>query len=187
MEDLPILIPTFISVKEFQNQVPRISCTKFDSPWGEWMIGMAGEYLCFFSFLGKDLMHQRYQKMQDRYKGIELKIEGKNKQIDVIQKIQSMKKVKCLLRGTAFQHKVWEELISLTPQKKLVTYKELANSIGHPKACRAVANAVGSNPICWLIPCHRVVASNGIGGYGLGLRLKRELLLLEGLLQHIEG
>ena len=84
-----------------------------------------------------------------------------------------------LTSGTSFQKSVWKELIGI-PYGKVNTYKELARNIGNPNAFRAVGNAVGSNPIPIIIPCHRVVASNGLGGYSSGLKIKRMLLKLEG-------
>ena len=81
--------------------------------------------------------------------------------------------------GTAFQKKVWKALQAI-PYGKTVSYKEIARRVGHPKAVRAVGTAVGSNPFCILIPCHRVVASDGsLGGYAFGLKKKEALLRLE--------
>lgn len=69
------------------------------------------------------------------------------------------------LKGTEFQKKVWEALLEI-PRGKITTYKKLAEKIGKPKAVRAVANAVGINPMPIDIPCHRVIRSNGtLGGY----------------------
>ena len=62
----------------------------------------------------------------------------------------------------------------------MITYSELARAIGRPKAARAVGNTLRKNPVPIVIPCHRVVAQNGIGGYALGVDLKRRLLELEG-------
>ena len=84
-----------------------------------------------------------------------------------------------LTGGTTFQMKVWKELIEI-PYGKVNTYKGLARDIGSPNASRAVGNAVGSNPIPIFIPCHRIVASNGLGGYACGLGIKSSLLKLEG-------
>ncbi len=82
--------------------------------------------------------------------------------------------------GTAFQRSVWAALRSV-PYGKVTTYGALAAAIGKPTACRAVANAVGKNPILILLPCHRVVASGGIGGFTGGLHLKRRLLQVESI------
>jgi O-6-methylguanine DNA methyltransferase len=83
--------------------------------------------------------------------------------------------------GTAFQRAVWQAMTSI-PHGATVSYAELARRVGHPGAARAVGQAVGSNPIPVLIPCHRVVASDGgLGGFGGGLDMKRALLRAEGV------
>lgn len=83
------------------------------------------------------------------------------------------------LMGTAFQRRVWSE-VSKIPYGKTRTYKEIAYAIKRPKAWRAVGNAVGSNPVPLIIPCHRVVRSDcSLGGYGYGTSLKRKLLEME--------
>lgn len=91
------------------------------------------------------------------------------------------------LRGTDFQKKVWRAIYGI-PRGKLASYGQLAESIKKPKASRAVGNAVGQNPIAIIIPCHRVVWSNGgIGGFGGGLPIKRFLLNVENILPEVEG
>lgn len=82
-------------------------------------------------------------------------------------------------RATAFQIRVWKELKAI-PFGRVRTYSEVAKRIGLPKATRAVANACGANPVPLVIPCHRVVAKGGLGGYGLGLDRKKKLLEKEG-------
>lgn len=85
------------------------------------------------------------------------------------------------LDGTDFQRRVWAELLKI-PAGKTRSYAEIAESIGHPNAYRAVANACGANPVAIAVPCHRVIASDGkIGGYGGGLDRKRKLLANEGV------
>jgi methylated-DNA-[protein]-cysteine S-methyltransferase len=84
------------------------------------------------------------------------------------------------LDGTAFQKEVWREL-SRIPYGETISYGELARRVGRPKGPRAVGQANGKNPIPIIVPCHRVLASNGIGGYGGGLTCKRALLALEGV------
>jgi methylated-DNA-[protein]-cysteine S-methyltransferase len=87
------------------------------------------------------------------------------------------------LKGTDFQKKVWQEILKI-PKGKTITYKELAKKIKMPKAFRAVANAVGSNPLLIAIPCHRVVRSDGtLGGYSGkgGTKAKYAILKKEGV------
>jgi methylated-DNA-[protein]-cysteine S-methyltransferase len=84
------------------------------------------------------------------------------------------------LDGTAFQREVWAEL-SRIPYGETISYGELARRVGRPKGPRAVGQANGKNPIPIIVPCHRVLASNGIGGYGGGLPMKRTLLAVEGV------
>jgi len=80
------------------------------------------------------------------------------------------------IRGTAFQRQVWEALREI-PLGETVSYAEIARRIGRPKAVRAVGSACGKNPVAPVIPCHRVLASDGtLGGYGFGLDRKRTLL-----------
>lgn len=83
------------------------------------------------------------------------------------------------LIGTQFQLKVWNALKSI-PYGSTVSYNDIALSIGRPSAVRAVANAIGANPISIIIPCHRVIGSNGtLTGYAGGLEIKRALLDIE--------
>ncbi len=85
------------------------------------------------------------------------------------------------LQGTAFQNQVWKELLNI-PFGKTLSYKDVAQNIQKPKAVRAVGTANGRNPICIVIPCHRVIAADGtMGGYSGGLPLKKKLLALESL------
>ncbi len=84
--------------------------------------------------------------------------------------------------GTPFQKLVWHAALQI-PSGTTVTYQQLAARIGHPKAFRAVANALGKNKIAYFIPCHRVIRKNGeLGGYRWGIDVKKKLLQAEGAL-----
>ncbi len=84
------------------------------------------------------------------------------------------------LRGTPFQREVWQALQAI-PFGETRTYLQIAGQLRRPKAFRAVANACGANPVAIIVPCHRVIASNGgLGGYSGGLWRKRALLAREG-------
>ncbi|MCL1932587.1 MAG: methylated-DNA--[protein]-cysteine S-methyltransferase [Candidatus Azobacteroides sp.] len=82
-------------------------------------------------------------------------------------------------QGTDFQQTVWKQLQEI-PYGQTISYSQLAKAIRHPKACRAVGSANGKNPIAIIIPCHRVIASDGgLGGYAYGIDVKKRLLDLE--------
>ncbi len=95
--------------------------------------------------------------------------------------------VKLHLKGTDFQLKVWESLLTI-PMGKLSTYGSLAGKIGHVKASRAVGTAIGSNPVAFLIPCHRVIQSSGkLGGYRWGSERKQLMVGWESSLVYSEN
>ena len=84
------------------------------------------------------------------------------------------------LRGTSFQRQVWDLLCGI-PWGETRSYGEIAKALGRPKAARAVGRAVGTNPVSIVVPCHRVIGSDGtLTGYGGGLDRKKALLKLEG-------
>lgn len=83
-------------------------------------------------------------------------------------------------QGTPFQRAVWAYLCSV-PYGRHTCYSEVADMLGKPLAARAVGNAVGANPCLIFIPCHRVLAKNGIGGFSCGLWRKEYLMKLEGI------
>ena len=83
--------------------------------------------------------------------------------------------------ATLFQRRIWQK-IKLIPRGRVTTYKLLAESLGKPKASRALANILKKNPKLIKIPCHRVVKSNGkVGGYVKGVKTKIKLLKKEGI------
>lgn len=84
------------------------------------------------------------------------------------------------MMGAPLQIKVWEALLRI-PSGQVSTYSEIAQSVGSPRAVRAVGTAVGRNPVSWIIPCHRALRKSGaLGGYHWGLPVKRALLAYEG-------
>lgn len=84
------------------------------------------------------------------------------------------------LSGTPFQLAIWK-VIAAIPAGQVMTYGELARRAGYPGAARAAGSACGANPIPILIPCHRVVAQHGLGGFGMDLALKKKWLAQEGI------
>jgi len=86
------------------------------------------------------------------------------------------------LLGSEFQISVWKELLNI-PFGKTISYKALSKLLNHPEAIRAIANANGANAISIIVPCHRIIGSNGeLVGYAGGIDAKKKLLLLEGAL-----
>lgn len=83
-----------------------------------------------------------------------------------------------LAQGTPFQQRVWAELCRI-PYGETKTYGEVAAALGNRHLARAVGRACGANPCALIIPCHRVVAGNSLGGFGGGLEIKRKLLAIE--------
>jgi len=85
-------------------------------------------------------------------------------------------------RATPFQRQVYEATRAI-PRGKVATYGQIAKAIGRPNSQRAVGQALNRNPTAIVIPCHRVVASDGLGGFGNDLHWKKDLLRLEGALR----
>lgn len=98
-------------------------------------------------------------------------LKGEVKKFDIYDKLE--------ITGTDFQKSIWQELINI-PYGETRTYKDIAQKINNPKALRAVGTAIGKNPFFIIIPCHRVIRSNGkMGGFAYGLDVKEKLLDLE--------
>ena len=107
-------------------------------------------------------------KLAPEIKQIREYFAGKRKDFDM----------KVFLKGTGFQTRVWVE-ISKVKYGKTISYTELAKRAGSKNATRAAGSACGKNPVPIVIPCHRVLAKNSIGGFGGGISLKRKMLKLE--------
>ena len=98
-----------------------------------------------------------------------------------IERPEAARELPIDVRGTAFQEKVWQELRKI-PLGQTRSYADIAAAVGQPGAVRAVGTANGSNPVSVLVPCHRVIRSDGsLGGYGGGLENKVKLLAAEGV------
>lgn len=95
------------------------------------------------------------------------------------QKISQDETVESILLGTPFQQQIWMALLKI-PKGETATYHDIAKLINRPKAYRAVGNAVGANPLSYVIPCHRVIRSDStLGGYRWGKDIKKKLLIEE--------
>jgi AraC family transcriptional regulator of adaptative response/methylated-DNA-[protein]-cysteine methyltransferase len=110
------------------------------------------------------------RRMSAARKTVERRIEGKD--LD--------RPLELDLHGTPFQMAVWKEMLRI-PAGSTLSYSQVARNIGRPTAFRAVAQACGANPVPVVVPCHRVVATNGLGGYTGGIERKIALLSVEGV------
>jgi methylated-DNA-[protein]-cysteine S-methyltransferase len=145
--------------------------SRFDSPIGPLVLAAGPRGLCALSLNGRmpDLpAPAREGKLPGKIAGaLEGYFAGDLRAIDTLEVDP---------QGTAFQRRVWAALRTI-PAGTTWSYAELARSVGHPTATRAVGAANGRNPIALVLPCHRVIASDGtLGGYGGGLEMKRWLL-----------
>jgi methylated-DNA-[protein]-cysteine S-methyltransferase len=149
---------------------------------GEVFVASTEKGLCMVDFMTSEKGF--LQKLEGRFRGEVIRNDRRNR--NVLTQIDRYLKGKIRkfdtpldLRGTPFQKRVWDALLKI-PYGHTRTYQDVARAIGHPRAFRAVGNANGSNCIPLIIPCHRVIASDGgLGGYGHGLEVKRRLLDLE--------
>ncbi|WP_407453447.1 methylated-DNA--[protein]-cysteine S-methyltransferase [Methanobrevibacter sp.] len=151
--------------------------TTYTSPLGEMLIVSDGEYVCGVWFYGQKHFPSFDNLIQDDDLAIFKKVKiwfddyfnGKNPKIDFKLKPE----------GTHFRLKVWK-ILSEIPYGETLTYGEIARKISNEMSAQAVGGAVGHNPIAILIPCHRVLGSNGkLTGYAAGIDKKIELLKIE--------
>ncbi len=157
-----------------------IRWTHFDSPIGQMLIAATSKGICRLTF-GDDeaSLRRRFPKatiVEDRG-GLKQLIDGA---LAAIERPAAAHDLPIDVAGTAFQEAVWRELRKIPPGETR-SYAQIAAAIGQPGAVRAVGTANGDNHVAVLIPCHRVIRSDGtLGGYAGGLDKKRQLLAAEG-------
>jgi AraC family transcriptional regulator of adaptative response/methylated-DNA-[protein]-cysteine methyltransferase len=162
----------------------KISYGFHPSPFGECLLAVTGRGICGLGFVGKGGRAKTLRDLKGRWK--EAQFEGNPRltrpYFDRIFNRSSnggRQPLPLVLKGTNFQVKVWEALLKV-PRGSLTSYQDLATAIGKPGATRAVANAVGRNPVAFLIPCHRAIRKAGvIGGYHWGGMRKKAMLAWE--------
>lgn len=149
-----------------------------DSPFGKLIAASTEKGICYMAF--ENDIQKALGDLQSKFPNasfIERPDELQANALSIFNKDWTkLNTVKLHLKGTDFQLKVWESLLTI-PMGKLSTYGSLAGKIGHPNASRAVGTAIGSNPVAFLIPCHRVIQSSGkIGGYMWGTDRKQLMI-----------
>jgi AraC family transcriptional regulator of adaptative response/methylated-DNA-[protein]-cysteine methyltransferase len=151
-----------------------------DTPLGQMLVAATSKGICRLTF-DEDLaaLQRRFPNanIQPADTAMASLISGV---MQAIETPSAMPDLPIDVRGTAFQEAVWRELRKI-PAGETRSYADIAAAIGEPGAVRAVGTANGSNPVAVLVPCHRVIRSDGtLGGYGGGLDRKRQLLAAEG-------
>ncbi len=159
-----------------------IETVRYASPARELRIGSYNGSICLCDWVGsrqESLIDRRLcRRLNARYEEreseiISLAVSQLNEYFEGKRKFFS---IPLLFAGTEFQKKVWKELMKI-PYGENISYMKLAQRIGNPKAVRAVASAVATNPISILVPCHRVIGSDlSLTGYGGGIPAKQWLL-----------
>ena len=149
-----------------------------ETPFGRLIVASTDKGICYMAFDKDDeealsnlklkFPNALYTQLQDRMQ---------QNALSIFQNDRSrLPEIKLHLKGTPFQMKVWEALLTI-PMGRLTTYGQIAAQAGNPGASRAVGTAIGSNPVAYLIPCHRVIQSTGqIGGYRWGSTRKSAMI-----------
>ncbi|MEN7551713.1 methylated-DNA--[protein]-cysteine S-methyltransferase [Rapidithrix thailandica] len=169
-----------MSPGEFKNGGESLSIhySFAESPFGDILVASTAKGICHMAFTNSE--SQSLADLQKHFPNARFK-----QKVDLIQQNalyifshdwNKIDQIKLHLKGTAFQLKVWESLLKI-PMGQLSTYGKIAEEIQNPKASRAVGTAIGSNPVAFLIPCHRVIQSSGaIGGYMWGNTRKTAII-----------
>jgi AraC family transcriptional regulator of adaptative response/methylated-DNA-[protein]-cysteine methyltransferase len=156
----------------------------YDSPFGRCQIALSDMGICDLRFIDRGMDEVEELDLKEKWRPAILLKDNETVTSTARRIFESFtesatRDLKLDLRGTNFQIKVWQALLNI-PEGSVVSYSDLARKIDRPDAVRAVAGAVGKNPIAYLIPCHRVLRKSGeIGDYRWGVARKRMILARE--------
>lgn len=165
---------------EFKNGGENLSINYdfAESPFGNLIVASTQKGICYMVFYADK--EEALKKLKDQYPKANYIQKSDANQQNALQLFQEdwskLGQIKLHLNGTPFQLKVWETLLKI-PMGNLSTYGKIAQEIDNPKASRAIGTAIGSNPVAFLIPCHRVIQSTGkSGGYMWGSTRKSAII-----------
>lgn len=164
----------------------RIAYGFHPSPFGECLVATTKHGICHLAFTGPVTRAETLDRLRAEWPRAELVADQRGTMGAASKAFPAPGErrtpgLSIHVKGTNFQLKVWRALLAI-PDGGLTTYGAIAAEIGEPDASRAVGNAVGRNPVSWLIPCHRVLRSTGaLGGYAWGPDRKRVMLTIEQL------
>ena len=163
-----------------------INVEYFKHPYAEFILGSYQSKLCICDFRYRKMRESVDQRIKNGlkckfsyHKNDQILIETRKQLTEYFLRKRTSFDIPLLMVGTEFQKKLWIELEKI-PYGSIVTYSYLAQKLGDVNCVRAVGNANGANSIAIIVPCHRVINSNGsLGGFGGGVLLKEKLLKLE--------
>lgn len=170
-----------------ETRVDKVYCTSYDSKIGHIYVATTEKGVCKIS-VPRETRKDFFRWLENQF-DLDAVVDNKSRSKDVIDQLTryfngKLAKFTCPvdLMGTPFQVRVWKELARI-PYGSTFTYGQLAKRVSVPKGFQAVGRAVGANPIPIIIPCHRVIGSDGsLVGYSAGVKTKEFLLRLEGAL-----
>ena len=181
------LIGSYIYTKYMCKHQNIIITKTYQSPCGSVTLGSFGNRLCLCDWnveTHRDSVDRRLVRLLDAHMEEGVSDILRMAEIQLNEYFSGQRRefeLPLIFTGTDFQKKVWTALLDI-PYGEKVSYVEIARRIGMPKAVRAVANATGANSISIIVPCHRVIGSDGsLTGYGGGIEAKRHLLSLENI------
>ncbi len=155
------------------------------TPFGQALIAFTKRGVSYLGFVdnNKNAVFERFKEIWEKA----ILIKNDRKAQDYLDNIFiEKKKFDLYVKGTNFQINIWKALLNI-PNGTITTYQDIANSINKPKAVRAVATAIGSNHIGYLVPCHRVLAKSGaMSGYRWGIERKKILIAYEAIKNNIK-
>ncbi|MBT8039946.1 MAG: methylated-DNA--[protein]-cysteine S-methyltransferase [Xanthomonadales bacterium] len=154
-----------------------------ESPFGEALVGWHQRGIHFLGFRGERSRHEMLTEMSSRLEQAILTPDeaGARERLSQIFEKSREKPLRLWLRGSPFQLQVWEALLAI-PDDALSSYGQIARMVNRGGAAQAVGKAVGSNPVAWIIPCHRVIRGIGeLGGYRWGLPAKQAMIGMDAI------
>lgn len=169
---------------EYQNGGEQLTINYSFAPsiFGSLFIASTSKGICHLVFTENE--NEALQNLRAKFPKAKFQAAMDLQQAQALQIFQrdtpDLNQIKLHLKGTEFQLKVWQSLLTI-PMGALTTYGAIATQIENPKASRAVGTAIGSNPVAFLIPCHRVIQSSGVlGNYMWGATRKKAIIGWEG-------
>ena len=165
--------------KTLPNTTLEIIYGWFDSPYGPMLLSSTEKGICGLAFKSDLSKEETKLKLFNYWPNANFQHNDNLITKHASSILENKNSLSIHMIGTPFQTNVWKALLTI-PIGNITTYSDVACHLKNPNAVRAIANAIGKNPICWLIPCHRVIRkSGGLGGYRWGLNIKNNLLASE--------